>query len=116
MNYLISWEHHTELYELSNLEGEIEVVTGPGGGASILHMGLNLSNNMLTGPIQEELENFSNLKFLDLSNNELSGNIPMSLYTLDSLQTLNLSHNVSTGEISENIGNLTQPWCDNLCP
>ena len=26
-----------ELYELSNLEGEIEVVTGPGGGASVLH-------------------------------------------------------------------------------
>ena len=97
-----------ELYELSNLEGEIEVVTGPGGGASILHMGLNLSNNMLTGSIQEEFSNYSKLKYLDLSYNELSGNIPMSLYTLDSLQTLNLSHNVLTGEISENIGNLTQ--------
>ena len=96
-----------ELYELSNLEGEIEVVTGPGGGASILHMGLNLSNNMLTGSIQEELANLSNLKFLDLSFNELSGNIPISLYTLDSLQTLNLSHNFLTGEISPLVSNLS---------
>ena len=89
------------------MEGEIEVVTGPGGGASILHMGLSLSNNMLTGSIQEELANFSNLKFLDLSFNELSGNIPTSLYTLDSLQTLNLSHNFLTGEISPLVSNLS---------
>ena len=96
-----------ELYELSHLEGEVEVVTGPGGGASILNMGLNLSNNMLSGPILEELGNLSNLKFLDLSFNELSGSIPISLYTLDSLQTLNLSHNFLSGEISPLISNLS---------
>ena len=86
---------------------KLKFVTGPGGGASILHMGLNLSNNMLTGPILEELGNLSNLKFLDLSFNELSGSIPNSLYTLDSLQTLNLSHNFFSGEISPLISNLS---------
>ena len=95
-----------ELYQLLNLKGEMEVLSGPGGGASIFHIGLNLSNNMLSGSIQEEISNFNNLKSLDLSFNDLSGDLPAGLYTLDSLQTLNLSNNLLTGQISHEIGNL----------
>ena len=95
-----------ELYELSNLTGEMEYVSGPGGGASIFHMGLNLSNNNFTGTIQEEISNLNDLESLDLSFNEFSGDLPSGLYTLDSLKTLNLSNNLLTGEISHEIGNL----------
>ena len=95
-----------EFYQLLNLKGEMEYVSGPGGGASVFHMGLNLSNNSLTGSIPEEISNFNNLKSLDLSFNEFSGDLPAGLYTLDSLQTLNLSNNLLTGEISHEIGNL----------
>jgi len=95
-----------ELYELSNLTGEMEYVSGPGGGASIFHMGLNLSNNNFTGSIQEEISNLNGLESLDLSFNEFSGDLPSGLYTLDSLKTLNLSNNLLTGEISHEIGNL----------
>tara|TARA_B100001250_G_scaffold21369_1_gene18108 strand:+ start:421 stop:2289 length:1869 start_codon:yes stop_codon:yes gene_type:complete len=98
----------TQIYSLINLKGEIENVTGPGGGASILHQGLNLSNNFLTGAIQPEIGNLNNLKSLDLSFNELIGDLPTELYSLDSLQSLNLSNNSITGQISDEIGNLLQ--------
>ena len=97
-----------EIFDLINLKGEIEFMTGPGGGASIFHQGLNLSDNMLTGSIQEEIGNLINLKSLDMSFNQLAGDLPMGLYSLDSLQSLNLSNNLLTGEISEEIGNLLQ--------
>ena len=84
----------------------MEYVSGPGGGASIFHMGLNLSNNNFTGSIQEEISNLNDLESLDLSFNEFSGDLPSGLYTLDSLKTLNLSNNLLTGEISHEIGNL----------
>ena len=95
-----------ELFGLINLEGEIEYITGPGGGGSIFHQGLNLSNNMLTGSISEGLGDLINLKSLDLSFNQLEGDLPLELYNLDSLRSLNLSNNLFTGEISEEIGNL----------
>ena len=95
-----------ELFGLINLEGEIEYITGPGGGGSIFHQGLNLSNNMLTGSISEGLGNLINLKSLDLSFNQLEGDLPPELYNLDSLRSLNLSNNLFVGEISEEIGNL----------
>ena len=97
-----------ELFDLINLKGEIEFMTGPGGGASIFHQGLNLSDNMFTGSIREEIGNLINLKSLDLSFNQLTGDLPMGLYSLDSLQSLKLNNNLLTGEISEEIGNLLQ--------
>jgi hypothetical protein len=97
-----------EIFSLINLKGEIEYITGAGGGASILHQGLNLSNNSLTGIIQPEIGNLTNLKSLDLSFNELVGDLPTEVYSLDSLQSLNLSNNLITGEISDEIGNLQQ--------
>ncbi len=97
-----------EIYNLINLKGEIEYVTGPGGGASILHQGLNLSDNFLTGTIQPEIGNLTNLKSLNLSFNQLEGDLPTGLYSLDSLQSLNLGNNSITGEISDEIGNLLQ--------
>ena len=101
-----SGEIPIELFGLINLEGEIEYITGPGGGGSIFHQGLNLSNNMLTGSISEVLGNLINLKSLDLSFNQLESDLPPELYNLDSLQSLNLSNNLFVGEISEEIGNL----------
>ena len=101
-----SGEIPIELFGLINLEGEIEYITGPGGGGSIFHQGLNLSNNMLTGPISEEIGALINLKSLDLSFNQLEGDLPLELYNLDSLRSLNLSNNLFIGEISEEIGNL----------
>ena len=101
-----SGEIPIELFGLINLEGEIEYITGPGGGGSIFHQGLNLSNNMLTGSISEGLGDLINLKSLDLSFNQLEGDLPLELYNLDSLRSLNLSNNLFIGEISEEIGSL----------
>lgn len=45
---------------------------------------------------------------MDLSNNIISGDIPEELTSLLRLRTLNLSENLLTGRIPSNIGNMTR--------
>lgn len=65
---------------------------------------LNLSNNSLTGALQAEVRNLSNLKVLDLSNNQFTG-VPAEVGQLSNLEELNLSNNQLTG-LPHELGNL----------
>ncbi|XP_039136834.1 receptor-like protein EIX2 [Dioscorea cayenensis subsp. rotundata] len=65
----------------------------------------NIAINLKGRDVQ--LESLSSmLIFIDLSNNMLSGEIPEELGQLSSLQSLNLSRNQLSGQLSEKIGQL----------
>ncbi|KAI3694201.1 hypothetical protein L1987_77163 [Smallanthus sonchifolius] len=67
---------------------------------------LDLSNNLLTGPIWPEFGNLKKLSVLDLKHNNLSGTIPSSLSSLRNIETLDMSYNSLTGTIPLSFGNL----------
>ncbi|CAH9133043.1 unnamed protein product [Cuscuta epithymum] len=60
---------------------------------------LNLSRNNLRGQIPLRIGNLANLDALDLSNNHLSGSIPQSLALIDRISALNVSNNNLSGKI-----------------
>ncbi|KAH7867259.1 hypothetical protein Vadar_031007 [Vaccinium darrowii] len=60
---------------------------------------LNLSRNTLTGEIIQEIGRMEMLESLDLSNNRFFGEIPRSLAQLHFLSVLNLSSNNLSGKI-----------------
>ncbi|KAB2603983.1 receptor-like protein 12 [Pyrus ussuriensis x Pyrus communis] len=68
---------------------------------------LDLSNNMLTGEIPEELTSLSRLQTLNLSDNLLTGRIPSKIGDMRMLESLDLSMNQLCGELSPSISNLT---------
>ncbi|KAI3694205.1 hypothetical protein L1987_77167 [Smallanthus sonchifolius] len=60
---------------------------------------LDLSNNLLTGPILPEFGKLIKLHVLDLNHNRLSGTIPSSLSGMRNIESLDLSYNNLTGTI-----------------
>jgi hypothetical protein len=68
---------------------------------------LDLSNNLLTGPIWPEFGNLKRVQVLNLGYNILSGNIPASLSGMRSLEKLDLSHNNLSGTIPQTLVALT---------
>jgi hypothetical protein len=60
---------------------------------------LNISFNMLSGEIPQQLCNLSNLQVLDLSSNHFTGAIPSDLNTLHFLSAFNVSNNDLKGPI-----------------
>ena len=69
-------------------------------------IGLNLTDNQLSGPIPGELGNLTNLETLNLARNQLSGPIPGELGNLANLETLVLDDNQLSGPIPAQLGNL----------
>uniref|UniRef100_A0A2N9EG60 non-specific serine/threonine protein kinase n=1 Tax=Fagus sylvatica TaxID=28930 RepID=A0A2N9EG60_FAGSY len=69
---------------------------------------LDLSSNNLTHAIPTSLGNLSNLRNLYLCENQLSGSIPQELGMLGSLSNLDLSSNNLTHSIPASFGNLTK--------
>lgn len=67
---------------------------------------LDLSNNMLNGPIILGLGNLKWLHVLKLHNNSFSGNIPDTLSGMVNLESLDLSLNNLSGEIPPSLVNL----------
>lgn len=68
---------------------------------------MDLSHNLLTGPIWPEIGNLKNLHFMDLKWNHLSGLIPDELSRMISLEVLDLSHNNISGTIPPSLSNLS---------
>ncbi|PWA92626.1 leucine-rich repeat protein [Artemisia annua] len=60
---------------------------------------LNLSHNVLTGPIPPSIGKLESLESLDISINNLSGRIPPEIASLSFLSFLNLSYNQLSGRI-----------------
>ncbi|KAL2335365.1 hypothetical protein Fmac_016578 [Flemingia macrophylla] len=60
---------------------------------------LDLSSNLLTGPLPNCWGNFEYLTVLNLANNSLSGRIPNSFGNLDHIQSIHLNNNNFSGEI-----------------
>lgn len=69
-------------------------------------VGLDLSNNNLTGNIPMTIGNLKHLQFLDLSNNSLEGKIPVELRKFDSLKIVNFAGNQLTGKIPNTLNRL----------
>ncbi|KAK4564214.1 hypothetical protein RGQ29_006338 [Quercus rubra] len=65
-----------------------------------LHV-LNLKENKFSGPIPNDLSGMSDLEKLDLSHNKLSGEIPNSLINLSFLSNFNVSYNQLCGKIPQ---------------
>jgi Leucine-rich repeat (LRR) protein len=70
-----------------------------------LQIALNLSTNLLEGPIPNSLLQLTALEVLDLSNNSLSGEIPTGLTKMAALTKLLLSNNQLSGIIPK-----SNPW------
>jgi hypothetical protein len=69
---------------------------------------LNLTNNGLSGTLNQELGNLTSLQLLDLSDNELKGAVPSSIGSLVHLKTLRLSYNYFTGPVPQSLEHLNQ--------
>lgn len=67
---------------------------------------LYLSNNLLTGPIPEDVGRAAELVRLDLNSNRLSKSIPPSIGKLTGLHRLDLSNNTLNGTLPTELGNL----------
>lgn len=77
---------------------------------------VNLSNQLLAGPLDPELAQISTLQILLLGGNKLNGSIPKQLGSLGELSVLDLSRNRLTGKIPPDIGyasNLTKLYLHN---
>ncbi|KAI3684317.1 hypothetical protein L6452_33539 [Arctium lappa] len=62
---------------------------------------LNLSHNQLSGPIPMQFSNLVNIESLDLSSNGLSGKVPSQLIQLTSLAVFSVSYNNLSGRLPE---------------
>jgi hypothetical protein len=67
---------------------------------------LNLTNNGLSGTLNQELGNLTSLQLLDLSDNDVKGAVPSSIGSLVHLKTLRLSYNHFTGSMPESLEHL----------
>uniref|UniRef100_J3LWD3 Leucine-rich repeat-containing N-terminal plant-type domain-containing protein n=1 Tax=Oryza brachyantha TaxID=4533 RepID=J3LWD3_ORYBR len=65
----------------------------------VLMSGIDLSANMLSGEVPEELGNPSHIKSLNLSYNFLTGKIPATFAKMSEVESLDLSHNRLIGPI-----------------
>ncbi|XP_050123818.1 probable LRR receptor-like serine/threonine-protein kinase At3g47570 [Malus sylvestris] len=67
---------------------------------------LNLSNNLLSGPLPEEIGVLANVVTIDLSNNGLSGSIPSSIGKCTSLERLFIARNNLSGPLPNALGEI----------
>ncbi|CAL0307104.1 unnamed protein product [Lupinus luteus] len=92
------------LYYMSGIDISCNMLTGPIppqiGYLNSIHT-LNLSNNNLSGSIPESFSNLRDVESLDISYNKLSGHIPSQLIELYSLALFSVAHNNLSGMTPE---------------
>jgi Leucine-rich repeat (LRR) protein len=69
---------------------------------------LLVNGTNLQGVIRDSFEPFHSLRFVDLSKNLLTGPLPSSIFNSDVLEILYLSFNALTGSIPANYGNASK--------
>ncbi|WOH09475.1 hypothetical protein DCAR_0728932 [Daucus carota subsp. sativus] len=70
---------------------------------------LDISDNLMIGPIPYQMANLTYLQYLNFSNNLFDGSIPNFIGSLSSLRYLDLSYSYSTsGVIPHELGNLSK--------
>lgn len=67
-----------------------------------------MNGTNLKGVIRDSFEPFRNLRFVDLSKNLLTGPLPSSIFNSDAIEILYLSYNALTGTIPANYGNASK--------
>lgn len=67
---------------------------------------LNMTSNLLSGTIPEELRSLTSMILLDLSKNEMSGTIPAQLFRLFQIKYFLLHENKLTGSIPHEVNKL----------
>ncbi|KAK6232275.1 hypothetical protein SCA6_002348 [Theobroma cacao] len=87
--------HNLKYLDLSsnNIQGEIPY----GLPLNVTHM--NLSHNLLSGPIGDVFTSLQSLKTMDLSDNNFTGDLPKSFGSLTNLTELFLQNNNFTGSV-----------------
>ena len=60
---------------------------------------LNLTNNGLSGLLNESIGHILSLRVLDLNDNDIKGSIPKEIRDLSNLTSLRLSYNAFTGSV-----------------
>lgn len=69
---------------------------------------IDLSDNQLSGDLDEEIFELEYLSFLNLSNNNLTGGLPQYIANSSGINYINISNNQLTGEVPESFGGLEQ--------
>ncbi|KAL8459263.1 hypothetical protein ACS0TY_036661 [Phlomoides rotata] len=75
---------------------------------------LDLSENLLSGPISNSIANLTSLNTFSAGSNLLSGKIPEKIANLCNIQSLDLSENNFQGEISDSFGNMSECFLESL--
>ncbi|XP_013606506.1 receptor-like protein 55 [Brassica napus] len=76
---------------------------------------IDLSNNILTGPLRPSITLLTDLKSLNLSRNSLSGEIPNKIGDLTLLKNLSLASNRFSGPVPSSVSSLSQLTHLDLC-
>ena len=100
----------SNLWKLEHLDLQLNLLTGtiPTGFFQKLTSlkRITLSNNLLTGPLQEL--NSPKVRNIFLDANDFTGSIPNSMYNLPELEILSLSRNWLSGSLSSQLGILEE--------
>ncbi|KAL5748057.1 hypothetical protein ACOSQ2_025354 [Xanthoceras sorbifolium] len=75
-------------------------------GITTLSIGLDISDNLLSGPFPLEVGNLENLILLNISKNMFSGEIPSTLGGCSSLESLSLRGNYFSGRIPSSLNSV----------
>lgn len=96
-----AWTNHANWLETTTIANWYGVTVS---GGSVT--GLELAENLLSGPITTQLSSLSGLQKLYLDSNQLTGTIPPDLGNLTNLQHLKLNSNQLSGPVPTTLGNL----------
>ncbi|GLJ17422.1 hypothetical protein SUGI_0303170 [Cryptomeria japonica] len=107
LSFLTSLTNCSHLQEISVWDNRLTGILPPSIGQLSPHLYLlDLSYNMISGSITQQIVNLTNLTYLSLSGNLFSGNIPSGIKRFQKLERLWLGGNKLEGSIPSDIGQM----------